>query len=76
MNNPKSQWALLKQHHKFFTLLYEFGKKNCSTYQSEFILTNVALGKGLLKFMHLVIRNGFIDAIMINQHRFIKNFFF
>lgn len=47
------------------------GKKK-STYQSELMLTNVALGKGLLKCMRIAIRNGFIDAIMINQHGFVK----
>lgn len=45
------------------------GKKK-STYQPELMLTNVVSGKGLLKFMCTVIRNRFIDAIMINQHRF------
>lgn len=64
-----SQWTLLKQDHKFFILPYEFGKKK-STYQPELMLTNVVSGKGLLKFMCTVIRNRFIDAIMINQHRF------
>lgn len=47
------------------------GKKK-SMYQPKLTLTNVALGKGLLKCMCTAIRNGFIDVIMINQHGFIK----
>lgn len=36
------------------------------------MLTNAALGKGVLKIRCPAIRNGFIDAVMTNQQRFVK----